>query len=153
MKIFNLNYLSFTCFINLCNSFTLFKQMNPIIYSRKFYSQLNMGCDYYINKNLDIYGYNNNLLSFINLEHKRGYYNYCTLLDEDEEGYEDEVKINIQRQLEPDMKPIEIYSNNKFNKLSFEKKYKFLIECKLNDCNKKWDDVNKIIKKEERYER
>jgi hypothetical protein len=110
-----------------------------------------MGCDYYIDKNLNIYDYN--LLSFINLEHNRGYYSYYTLLDEDEEGYHDAWKENIKRQLEPDMKPIEIYSNNKFNKLSFETKYKKLVEYELNDCNKKWDDVNKIIKIEKRYKR
>ena len=31
-------------------------------------------------------------------------------------------------------------------------KYKKLIDDELNLSNKTWDDVNKIIKKEERYE-
>lgn len=153
MRIFNLNYISFTYLIHLCNSFSLLTKMNPIIYSRKFSSKINMGCDYYIDKNLNIYDYNNNLLSLINLEHNRGYFSNYSFLDEDEEGYNDDILENIRRQLEPDMKPIEIYSNNKFNKLSFEIKYKFLVECELNACNYKWDDVNVIIKTEERYER
>ena len=153
MRFLNLNYLSFICLIKLCNSFTLFKQLNPIIYSRQCIYKLNMGCDYYIDKNLNIYDYNNNLLSFINLKHNRGYISYYSIFDEDEDEYNNDILENIKRQLEPDMKPIEIYSNNKFNKVSFEKKYKFLIECELNTWNKKWEDVNIIIKTEERYER
>ena len=51
------------------------------------------------------------------------------------------------------MKPIIIYSNNTFNKSSFENKYKKIIEDKLDLLNKTLNDVNKIIKIENRYER
>lgn len=46
-----------------------------------------------------------------------------------------------------------LYNNNTFNKLSFENKYKKIIEYELNSYNKTLNDVNKIIKKENRYER
>jgi hypothetical protein len=49
------------------------------------------------------------------------------------------------------MEPIIIYNNNCFTKLSFKIKYEKLIDYELKICNKTWDDVNKIIKKEERY--
>jgi hypothetical protein len=112
-----------------------------------------MGCDYYIDKNLHIYYYNNKLFSSINLEHERGYYWFSSLLDEDEEGYDKELTQYIKDALEPNMKPIVIYSNNTFHKLSFENKYKKIIDNELNLYNKTWNDINKIIKVENRYER
>jgi len=115
--------------------------------------KINMGCDYYIDKDLHIYDYNNKILFCSNLEHERGYYWFGTLVDEDEEGYDTELSRYIKNTLEPSMKPIVIYSNNSFHKLSFEKKYKKLIENELDSCNKTWNDVNKIIKIETRYER
>jgi len=51
------------------------------------------------------------------------------------------------------MKPIVIYSNNTFNKLSSENKYKKIIEEEIKLFNKTWNDVSKIIKVENRYER
>jgi hypothetical protein len=51
------------------------------------------------------------------------------------------------------MKPIVIYSNNTFNKLSFENKYKKIIETEIEIFNKTLNDVYKIIKIENRYER
>lgn len=51
------------------------------------------------------------------------------------------------------MTPIVIFTNNTFSKSSFETKYKKLIDYELNISSKIWNDVNKIIKKEERYER
>jgi hypothetical protein len=51
------------------------------------------------------------------------------------------------------MKPIVIYSNITFNKLSFENKYKKIIENEINVFNKTLNDVNKVIKIENRYER
>ena len=51
------------------------------------------------------------------------------------------------------MKPIVIYSNNTFHKLSFENKYKKIIDYDLNLYNKTWNDINKIIKVGNRYKR
>jgi hypothetical protein len=112
-----------------------------------------MGCDYYIDKDLQIYDYNDRELSHINLEHEKGYYWFISVLDEDEEGYDDEVAQYKKQALEPTMKPIVIYSNNTFHKLSFENKYKQMIECDINRFNKTLNDVDKIIKVENRYER
>ena len=111
-----------------------------------------MGCDYYVDKDLDMYD-NDIIFSSINLEHKKGYYLFIHLLDKDEEGYDEEFSEYIEEILEPNMKPIVIYSNNTFNKLSFENKYKKIIEDELNVFNKTWNDLSKIIKKEHRYKK
>ena len=149
MQIFN--YFLFVCFINLCNSFV--KQITPIFLSRYRRNKLNMGCDYYIDKDLHIYDYNDIEISYINIEHERGYYWFISTLDEDEDGYDDKVAQYKKQALEPTMKPIVIYSNNTFNKLSFENKYKEIIEIEIKRFNKTLNDVDKIIKVENRYER
>jgi len=144
-----LKYSFFFFLINLCNSFIVNKNNNNMILSRYSNLKLNMGCDYYINKSLYIYDFNNKLLSNINLEHSIGYYSYFK--DEDEEDYDyNEYKKKI---LKLNMKPIVIYINNTFSKSFFEEKYKKIIDYELNIKNKKWNDINKILKKEERYER
>jgi hypothetical protein len=112
-----------------------------------------MGCDYYIDKNLEVYDYNDKEFLWINLEHEKGYYWFSSLLDEDEDGYETEFATYIENILKPNMKPIVIYSNNTFNKLSSENKYKKIIEEEMKLCNKTWNDVSKVIKIENRYER
>lgn len=148
----NLNYLLFIGFINLYNtiSFVHF----PSYYILKSYlNKLNMGCDYYIDKNLYLYDHYDKILSFINLEHNRGYYYFDSLLDEDEDDYNKEYKEYLKNILEPTMKPIIIYSNNSFNKLSFENKYKKMVERELNYLKKSFKDIGKIIKEEKRYER
>lgn len=152
MKI--LNYFVFIYFINFCNSFTLMnKKYYPNFISRDYRDKLNMGCDYYIDKNLYIYDNNNIIFASINLQHQRGYYWFYSLLDEDEDGYDKELAKYIKETLEPNMEPILIYNNNSFNKLSFENKYKKMIEYELNSYNKTLNEVNKIIKIENRYER
>jgi hypothetical protein len=112
-----------------------------------------MGCDYYIDKNLELYDYNDTMFSWINLEHERGYYWFSSLLDEDEDEYETEFDLYIEKILEPAMKPIVLYSNNTFNKLSSENKYKKIIEDDIKLYNKTWNDVSKILKIENRYKR
>jgi len=152
MHIFN--YFLFVCFINLCNSFTLInKQIRPYFLSRDCRYILNMGCDYYIDKDLHIYDYNDRVLSYINLEHERGYYWFASLLDEDEDGYDAELAQYKKDKLTPYMEPIVIYGNNTFNKLSFENKYKKIIENELKIVKKTWYDVKQIVKIENRYER
>lgn len=146
-----LNYFLFICFIHLCNSFTLtYTKHSPMFLSRH---KVNMGCDYYIDKDLYIYDYNDDIISYVNLEHEKGYYGFISGLDEDEDGYHTTVAQYIEITLEPSMKPIVIYSNNSFNKLSFENKYKKIIDDELNSLKKTWDDVTKILKIENRYER
>lgn len=149
-----LNYFLLFYFVNLCNSFTLINKKNYHNFlSHNYRYKLNMGCDYYIDKDLNIYDHNNIIFSYINLEHERGYYWFSSLLDEDEDGYDNELSQYIKDKLEPNMKPILIYSNSTFVKLSYENKYKKLIEDDLKLYDKTWNDVNKIIKVENRYER
>ena len=149
-----LYYFLFFCFINLCNSFTVInKHIRPYFLSRDYKHKLNMGCDYYIDKNLNIYDYNDKIISYINLERERGYYWFTSMLDEDEDGYDAEVAQYKKNKLTPKMKPIVIYSNNTFNKLSFENKYKKLIEDEIKIFNKTLNDVKNILKIEDRYER
>ena len=103
------NYFLFVCFINLCNSFSLInKQITPNFFSRYRRNKLNMGCDFYIDKDLHIYDYNDIEISYINVEHERGYYGYISTLDEDEDGYDDKVAQYKNQILEPSMKPIVI---------------------------------------------
>ena len=44
-------------------------------------------------------------------------------------------------------------ANNSFNKVNSETKYKLLIENEINKANKKWCEITKIIKVEDRFER
>lgn len=145
------NYFLFVSFINLCNSFILINKqisLNFLLRNRK----LNMSCDYYIDKNLHIYDYNDRVISYINVEHEKCYYWFFSSLDEDEDGYDAKVLKYKTQNLEPIMKPIVIYSNKTFKKLSFENKYKKIIESEIELFNKTLNDVNTIIKIENRYE-
>ena len=110
-----------------------------------------MGCDYYIVKLLHIYYNDDDQVVTIELERQRGYYHYD--YDEDEDDYESKVDEYIKYVLTPEMNPINIYTNCEFNKPLFETKYKTLVENKLSTNGKKWSEITKIIKVEERYER
>jgi hypothetical protein len=110
-----------------------------------------MGCDYYIDKNLVIYYINDNRREYINLEHNQGYF-YDINIDSDDEDYDKKEEESVKEQLMPSMKPILIYKNNTFSKPIFEEKYKNLILQNLPE-NKTWTDIQKIMKKESRYER
>lgn len=140
-----LKYLLLLSFINLCNSFSLTIKNRAIFISRH---NLNMGCDYYIDKSLCVYDYHDITISYILLETRNKGYIYYNK-DEDEDDYDYEAY--KQKILESTMEPIIIYSNNTFTKLSFENKYKELIEFELKSRNKTWDDVNKVAKEELRY--
>ena len=144
-------YFLLICFINLCNSFTLInKKCFPIKNCRL---KLKMGCDYYIDINLDIYNFNDKLISYINLEHEKGYFWFSSILDEDADGFEEEYAQYIKAILEQRMDPIVIYKNNAFLKLSFDNKYKTIIENHIKFYNMTLNDISKIIKTENRYER
>jgi hypothetical protein len=109
-----------------------------------------MGCDYYILKVLRIYYTETDYLE-VELTRERGYYYYQ--FDEDEEHYENKVSEYINDILTPKMKPILLYDNNNFIQLSFETKYKTIIDNEINKNNMRWGDIHKIVKVEERYER
>lgn len=103
-----------------------------------------MCCDYFILKLLHIY-YNNSEYLEIELDRQRGYYDD----DEDEEN----INTYIEYTLTPKTEIIVIYNNNNFNKPSLEEKYKTLVENKIRKYRKKWCEITKIIKVEERHER
>jgi hypothetical protein len=50
------------------------------------------------------------------------------------------------------MEPIIIY-DNKFNKSTYETKYKSIVENFIKNCGKNFSDITKIIKVEKIYER
>ena len=111
-----------------------------------------MGCDYYINTDLCIYYYNNDIV-YINLSHEKGYF-YDFNLNEDDENYDKKYEYFINEQLKPAMEPIIIYENNKFINSNLEIKYKKLIENNIQNFNTNvWNNIKKIVKKEYRYER
>jgi len=148
-----LHYVLLLCFINVYNSFTLInKKYFPNFLSRDCRYKLNMSCDYYIDKNLELYDHNDIMFLFINLEHQRGYYLFSSALDEDQDEYDATLDQYIKEILHPIMKPIVIYSNNMFNKISSENKYKKLVEDQIKFFNKTLNDVSKIVKIENRYE-
>ena len=112
-----------------------------------------MGCDYYIIKFLHIY-YNKNDYLELEIERQRGYYKEEDFdEDEDADDYEEKLNEYIKSFLIPKMNPITIFTNKKFNKLFCEIKYKTLVENEMNKYDKKWYEITKIIKVEERRER
>ena len=114
-----------------------------------------MGCDYYIIRVLHIY-YNddnnndNNYLEF-ELEREKRYFCY-DLYDEDDDNYDEMINDYKKNILIVKTKPIIIYNNNSFNKLSCEYKYKNYVEYEINAINKTWSDITKIIKVEKKFE-
>jgi hypothetical protein len=109
-----------------------------------------MMCDYYILKVLHIYYNKTDYLDF-ELNKERCYYYYS--YDSDEENYKEKVSEYINDILTPKMKPIMLYENNNFIQLSFETKYKMIIDNEINTHNMRWSHIHKIVKVEERYER
>jgi hypothetical protein len=109
-----------------------------------------MGCDYYIDKVLDIY-YNDTEFYSIRLERTRGY--YFDMYDEDDEFYEEKMKKYIEETLISQTKPITIYQNNSFTNEKVEIKYKALVEKYINDYGKTLSDIVKILKVEVRQDR
>ena len=110
-----------------------------------------MGCDYYIVKSLKIKFINDRYPISIELERKHGYYDFS--LDSNDSNYDKKEDDYIQNILTPKMKPIIIYKNNEFKTENFESIYKWMIEKKLKEYSKEWNDVIKIIIFESRFER
>ncbi len=115
-----------------------------------------MGCDYYVKKVLHIY-YNDNEYLNVELNRIRGYYNDDGDDDQDEdetmEDYLERVDEYFKYILTPKMKPIVIYENKWFNKLSYKIKYISLIKNEINKKKIRWTDITKVIKVEERQQR
>jgi len=100
-----------------------------------------MRCDFYICNYL--YVFFENEISYIpiciNIE-KRYFHHRNNDIEDDE------------RQLIPN-KPILIYSKNEFEKIIYKNKFEKIVQQKLNDIDKKWENVSKIKIMETRIER
>jgi hypothetical protein len=110
-----------------------------------------MGCDYYIVKMLNIYCDNDDEYLTLEIDNQRGYYHI--IYDEDDDDYEIKVNEYIKECLTPSIQPIIIYDNNNFIKPTFETKYKYIVEQFIKNYGKTLNNIIKIIKVEERYER
>jgi len=73
------------------------------------------------------------------------------MYDEDSPDYDKNMEDYIQRNLKPYTEPIVIYSDSAFLKTLYIEKYKNIVEKKLNRDRKKWVDVDRILKVENRY--
>lgn len=71
-------------------------------------------------------------------------------VDLDDSNYEEKVDIIRKRYLEVYTKPITVYEDQKFNKPLCEAKYKPLVQNLASKNGKKWEDIVKIVKMEER---
>jgi len=128
-----------------------------------------MGCDYYIEQNLYIH-YNDNSVEYINVEREKAY--YTDMRDNLNIINEEEYDINLldyteiynnlklewnkikQAHLEPKELPLVIYINHTFINEYLSNKYSHRLEFEMiNNDYKTWDDIEKIILSEERYER
>ena len=135
---------------------------------------ITMGCDFYIYVYLEIHHING--ISYYEMPTIRGYYCdlECGIYDSDDDEndyyynsteyntlYENMIKLCLTPR-----KPVVIYSNNSFSKPNFEMKYLSIIQDKINNIYvEKYrrfkdtgtftsiDQVIKITKKEDRYER
>ena len=109
-----------------------------------------MGCDYYIDKNLIIH-FNDGDTEYILIERFRGYW-YDPPYDEDEIDYKQKADAWYNKHLTTDA-PILIYENNRFLNPSCETKYVYMIQSKLDKCNKNICDIIKIEKNSYGYKR
>ena len=105
-----------------------------------------MGCDFYIYTYLYVYfeNKNSNIPIFLNTEKCFFYVSD----DASEQEYENE----IEKQLTP-RDSIKIYSNNKFENMTYEIKYKDIIQTQLNKIDKNWENISIIKIVENRIER
>ena len=88
----------------------------------------------------------------VELTRERGHYDDLPF-DEDADDYGEKVSEHIREMLTPKTEPIVIYNNGRFNKLSCAEKYSTLIENEINQRDKTWSEITKIVKVEKRQER
>jgi len=73
-------------------------------------------------------------------------------VDPDDSNYEEKVEKIRNMHLTVYTQPIIIYENPNFNKPLCEEKYKNLVNDLVSNNGKKWEDIVKIVKMEERIE-
>jgi hypothetical protein len=132
-----------------------------------------MGCDYYIEQNLYIH-YNDDSVEYINLQRERAWYtdirdDLNIINDDDSDEYTNlhtvdytkiynDLKLEWKKikesHLEPKEPPLLIYINHTFISEYLSNKYSHRLEFEMiNNDYKTWNDIDKIILLEERYER
>jgi len=101
-----------------------------------------MGCDFYIYTYLYVF-FENKLSNIPILLNSRN----CYFYDSDNISEEE-----LEQQLIP-RKSVLIYSNNHFEKPTYEIEYKEIVEDKLNKIDKTWENISNIKIVERRIER
>ena len=77
---------------------------------------------------------------------------FCHDVDPDDSNYEEKVEKIRNMHLTVYTQPITIYETPNFNKPLCEEKYKNLVNDLVSMHGKKWEDIVKILKMEERIE-
>lgn len=104
---------------------------------------------YYIEKHL-LLRYNNKELSNIIIDKQIGTY-YLPLFDGDEQVLEYIKNDYLTSILKPRKEPKTIFKFRRFLSKKWQEKYSVIVGEELTRLNKKWGDLNEIVKLEKRY--
>ena len=104
---------------------------------------------YYIEKHLLLH-YNNKELSNIIIDKQIGTF-YLPLFDGDEQVLEYVKNDYLSSILKPRKEPKTIFKYRRFLSKKWQEKYSVIVEEELSRLNKKWGDLNEIVKLEKRY--
>jgi len=104
---------------------------------------------YYIEKHL-LLRYNNKELSNIIIDKQIGTY-YLPLFDGDEQVLEYVKNDYLTSILKPRKEPQTIFKYRRFLSKKWQEKYSVIVGEELTRLNKKWGDLNEIVKLEKRY--
>jgi hypothetical protein len=104
---------------------------------------------YYIEKHL-LLRYNNKELSNIIIDKQIGTF-YLPLFDGDEQVLEYVKNDYLTSILKPRKEPKTIFKYRRFLSKKWQEKYSVIVGEELTRLNKKWSDLNEIVKLEKRY--
>lgn len=104
---------------------------------------------YYIEKQL-LLRYTNKELSNIVIDKQVGTF-YLPIFDGDEQVFEYVKNDYLSFLLKPRKEPKTIFKYRRFLSKKWQDKYSVIVGEELNRTNKRWDDLNEIIKIEKRY--
>ena len=104
---------------------------------------------YYIEKHL-LLRYNNKELSNIIIDKQIGTF-YLPLFDGDEQVLEYVKNDYLTSILKPRKEPKTIFKYRRFLSKKLQEKYSVIVGEELTRLNKKWGDLNEIVKLEKRY--
>jgi hypothetical protein len=104
---------------------------------------------YYIEKHL-LLRYNNKELSNIIIDKQIGTF-YLPLFDGDEQVLEYVKNDYLTSILKPRKEPQTIFKYRRFLSKKWQEKYSVIVGEELTRLNKKWGDLNEIVKLEKRY--